>query len=336
MAVVSGGEPEPAAPALAARDAAAEPSTAAHSNLFPRSDAAPPADSLAASVVRKGPAWDAQADIRNRNAPVIVLTGEAGTGKTLLVQCALGRLGPDAIPVLHGHPHSSFQGFLGSVCRQLNLADAQAQGGAAPEDRFDLFWNYLHAQAAQRRHLVVFVNNAHDMSEALLEELALLSKWTESDKHALQVVLIGLPSLHGVVQRLVQRQIIGEGYPTYAIAPFDRDEISAFVCAKLSEGEAGAAQVIAPAAIDKIASYSQGIPRLILTLCSLAELNARLEGGGAITPEIVDQVAQSAMVSGHRQHVTGSRPTRVCCPTIPHPHSPRRYRAQTMVRRSVR
>lgn len=322
LAVVSGGEPEPAASALAARDAAAEPSTAAHSNLFPRSDAAPPADSHWRHPSFERALHGMLADIRNRNAPVIVLTGEAGTGKTLLVQCALGRLGPDAIPVLHGHPHSSFQGFLGSVCRQLNLAGAQAQGGAAPEDRFDLFWNYLRAQAAQRRHLVVFVDNAHDMSEALLEELALLSKWTESDKHALQVVLIGLPSLHGVVQRLVQRQIIGEGYPTYAIAPFDRDEISAFVCAKLSEGEAGAAQVIAPAAIDKIASYSQGIPRLILTLCSLAELNARLEGGGAITPEIVDQVAQSAMVSGHRQHVDRIEADEGVLPDDPAPPQP--------------
>lgn len=303
-AVLGGGAAAPAGPAPAGQDvASAAPSSATHSLQFPCSDAAAPADSHWRHPSFERALHGILADIRNRSAPVIVLTGEAGTGKTLLVQCALCRLGPDAIPVLHGHPHSSFQGFLGSVCRQLSLADAQTQGGAPPEDRFDLFWNHLRAQAAQGRHLVVFVDNSHDMSEALLEELALLSRWTESDKHALQVVLIGLPSLHDVVQRLVQRQIIGEGYPAYAIAPLDRDEISAFVCAKLSEGAAGAAQVIAPAAIDRIASYSQGIPRSILTLCSLAQLNARLEGGGAITPDIVDQVAQSAMVSGQKQHV---------------------------------
>lgn len=311
-----------APPLAAVLGGAAAPSAAARTRPLPYSNASTRTDSHWRHPSFEHALHGLLADIRDRSAPVIVLTGEAGTGKTLLVQCALGKLGPDAIPVLHNHPHSSFQGFLGSACRQLRLADAQAQGGAAPEDGFDLFWNYLRAQSAQGRHLVVFVDNAHDMAEALLEELALLSKWTESDKHALQVVLIGLPRLHGVVQKLVQRQIVADGYPAYDIAPFEPDEISAFVCAKLSEGAADAAQVIAPAAIDRIASYSQGIPRLILTLCSLAQLNARLEGGGTITPEIVDQVARSAMVSENKQHADNIKADEAVRPDDPAPAQP--------------
>lgn len=243
------------------------------------------------------------ADIRDRTAPVVILTGEAGTGKTLLVQCVLGQLGEDAIPVLHGHPHSSFQGFLNSVCRQLGLCESQSEAASLSEDRFDLFWNYLRAASAQGRRLVVFVDNAHDMPESLLEELALMSRWPEADKRALQIVLIGLPSLHGVVQKLVQRQLIDEGYPTHWIAPLEPEEVSAFVCLKLSECGEDTAQVVAPEAIDRIAFYSQGIPRVILTLCSLAVLNARLEGRSGITPDLVDQVAQSAMLSGRMQQV---------------------------------
>lgn len=246
------------------------------------------------------------ADIQHRSAPVLVLTGEAGTGKTLLVQHAIGQLGENAIPVLHGHPHSSFQGFLGTVCRQLGLAGSQSEGSDLPEDRFDLFWNFLRAQSAQGRHFVVFVDNAHDMSDALLEELALLARWTEPAKRALQIVLIGLPSLHHVVQNLVQRQLIADGYPTYGIEALEPDEISAFVCSRLSKHGEESAQVIAPEAIDRIAEYSHGIPRSIITLCSLAKLNARLEGRGVITAELVDQVAQSAMVSAQTQRVDHS------------------------------
>lgn len=243
------------------------------------------------------------ADIDEHTAPVVVLTGDAGTGKTLLVQCLISRLGHDAIPVLHTHPHSSFQGFLGSVCRQLRLADSQFEGSGPAEDRFDLFWNFLRGQAAEGKHLVVFVDNAHDMPEALLEELALLSRWTEADKRVLQIVLVGLPSLHDVIEKLVQRQLIADGYPSHGIAPLEPDETSAFVCSRLSDSGAQAASVIAPEAIDRISTHSRGIPRTILTLCSLAELNARLEGRGVITPELVDQVAHSAMVSGQTEPV---------------------------------
>jgi predicted regulator of Ras-like GTPase activity (Roadblock/LC7/MglB family)/type II secretory pathway predicted ATPase ExeA len=241
-------------------------------------------------------------DIRRRSAPVVVLTGAAGTGKTLLVHCALRKAGGDAIPVFQGHPHATFESFLFSVCRQLGLAASGSEGGMEAGERFDLLWTYLRAQAEQGRHLVVFYDNAQDMSEALLEELAQPSRWTESGRHMLQLVLVGQPSLHAVVRKLVQRELIAEDYPRYGLAPLQPDEARAFVSSRLAQCGVERAQHVARETLDKIADYSQGIPRLMLTLCSLAAFHAWLDGRSVLTPELIDQVANSAMIDGHAQH----------------------------------
>jgi predicted regulator of Ras-like GTPase activity (Roadblock/LC7/MglB family)/type II secretory pathway predicted ATPase ExeA len=233
-------------------------------------------------------------DIRGL-APVVVVTGEAGTGKTMLVRRAMCNLGQDVIPVLQRDACATFKEFLGSACQNLSLANAQFGEVLRPEDRFQVFWDRLLAQHARGRSLVVFADDAQEMSEALLGQLALLSKWTKSGKHVLQLVLAGRPGLEILVHRLVDRELIREDYPIHRLTPLKPDEIHTFITLQLSAFGDEATQLVLPEAADKIAAYSQGIPRLILTLFKLAVFKARLEGRSAVTPDLVDQVAQSVI-----------------------------------------
>ncbi|MBK8336294.1 MAG: ATP-binding protein [Sterolibacteriaceae bacterium] len=77
-----------APPLAAVLGGAAAPSTASHTQPLPYSTASAPADSHWRHPSFERALHGLLADIRDRSAPVIVLTGEAGTGKTLLVQCA--------------------------------------------------------------------------------------------------------------------------------------------------------------------------------------------------------------------------------------------------------
>lgn len=197
---------------------------------------------------------------------MVVVTGEAGTGKTLLVQRAMPALGADVIPVLHGDPQSSFDDFLDSACKHLRPADAYWGESIPPEDRFQLFWDYLLVQHARGRSLVVFVDDAQNISEALLDRLALVSRWTRSGKQVLQLVLVGLPSLEALVQKLVRRELIGEHYPIHRLAPLTPDLVAQV--AQPAPIDAGARNAAEPETVGHLQSVLQERPRLMTVSCS--------------------------------------------------------------------
>ncbi|MEO8409502.1 MAG: AAA family ATPase [Propionivibrio sp.] len=242
-------------------------------------------------------------DIRRRDAPIIVLTGEAGIGKTTLVDCALRELGEDTDTLLFAHPPVSFDEFLSATCQQLGLAEAGADDPIAADEAFDRLWDHLQVQLVRRRHLVVFLDNAQEMSEALLGEFALLSKWMELEKQVLQVVLVGLPGFRAVVQRLVRHELISDDHPTHCILPLEPDEIRELARALLSAAGTDATPVVVQEALDRIAIYAQGIPRLVVTLCWLAVFAARRERQSVITDDFIDQVVQNAMANGQMHQV---------------------------------
>jgi uncharacterized protein len=239
-------------------------------------------------------------DIRRRAAPVLVLTSDAPQDNTLLAECVLALVGADANSVFHANPRQTFQDFLDGVCRQLNLVGSLSQGLCLPDDSFDLFWDFLRAKAEQGRHLIVVVNDAHDMPEAFLEELALLSSFTKTSARVLQIVLIGLPPLRELIQTLVKRQLIPAGCPAYTIGSLDPDANGTFIRSERSEDglECACMCAMEPEASNGTTVESRHASRWVFTRCRPDQLNARMGRPVLITAESTGQNLQSGVVSG--------------------------------------
>lgn len=232
--------------------------------------------------------------VRGR-AGLVVLTGAPGSGKSLLLHRALASLAKETMTVLHCDPRSGFSDFIASSCEALGLAGKPSELGDEA-DPLQLFMDYLAAQRKLGRAVAVVADDAHEMSEELVSELVLLATWPEIGKDVLQLLLVGLPSLEAVVDRMAMRQLITGGYSIHRLTPLQPEEVRTFVTLQVSASGTEAAQLFTAESVDRIAAYSQGIPRLILTLWKLAMRKARLEGQGVITPELIDEVAQSAAV----------------------------------------
>ena len=124
-------------------------------------------------------------------AGFVVLTGEVGTGKTTLLRALLNRLGRDTVVGLVTNTHSSFGEFIRWV---LLAFDLEFRGGDQVEQH-DIFVAYLLEKYAQRKRVVLIVDEAQNLGEEALEQLRMLSNINSEGDHLLQLILVGQPEL---------------------------------------------------------------------------------------------------------------------------------------------
>src|ERR1700749_2274609 len=135
----------------------------------------------------------------------VVVTGEVGTGKTLLLRCLL-RLLKDSKDIAYAYV---FNGRLSPTeFLQYILADfgLPAAGKNKSELLLDL-GQFLVSRGAQKLTTVLIIDEAHHLSEDILEEIRLLSNLETVDDKRLQIVLVGQPELDDKLDSLGLRQL---------------------------------------------------------------------------------------------------------------------------------
>lgn len=190
---------------------------------------------------------------------MVLLTGQPGTGKTVLCHRLLERLGTDTVSAFLTNSHFGDRaGFLKAVLYELN----QSYVGSEQELRLALTEFLLQNHQANKRTVVV-IDEAHHLSADLLEELRLLGNLEARKSKAVQVVLIGqptiletlnLPELAGCRQRLAVR---------VQIEPLPANEAADYIVHHLRTAGGQAERIIADEALELIARQTHGIPRLL-------------------------------------------------------------------------
>jgi type II secretory pathway predicted ATPase ExeA len=216
------------------------------------------------AMVRAAAAIERALDAR---AGVIVLLGEAGSGKTAL----LGRLG-DALAargrtVLRAPLSDDPEAVVAAAVTALG---ARVEGpGRARRRR-------LRELVAARGGAVMLVDDAHALAAAALRRLASLASGRGIGP--LQLVLAGEAEL-AVRLRDVAAVAV-------RVEPLTGAEVGAYVARRFPPAD-GASTVFTPGALDLIARMSGGVPRAIDALCRASVEHAAAHGEGWVTPGVV-------------------------------------------------
>src|SRR5271170_2521417 len=140
-----------------------------------------------------------------RHKGFVVLTGEVGTGKTLLLRCLL-RLLKESKDVAYAY---LFNGRLSPTeFLQYILSDfgLETTGKNKSDLLFDL-GKFLVARGSKKMTTVLIVDEAHHLSADILEEVRLLSNLETEDDKLLQIVLVGQPELDDKLESVGLRQL---------------------------------------------------------------------------------------------------------------------------------
>jgi general secretion pathway protein A len=222
----------------------------------------------------------------------VVLTGEVGTGKTLLLRCLLGLLkeSADVVCAYVFNSRLSSTEFLQFVLASFGLSVS----GKNKSDLLLDLGQFLISRGSRKMTTVLIVDEAHQLSAEVLEEVRLLSNLETDDDKLLQILLVGQPELNELLDSPQLRQLKQRIALRAHLESLDDDEVERYIQLRLQV--AGGSHYPNPLfpvqTIAAVRWHSRGLPRLINTICDNALVTAYAKRLPSVTPEVIRDIAE--------------------------------------------
>jgi general secretion pathway protein A len=220
----------------------------------------------------------------------VVLTGEVGTGKTLILRSLLGLLQRrDVAFALIFNPTLSPLEFMRYIALDFGLTVA----GKAKDELVHGLNGFLLHRHQKGLTTILVVDEAHHLSAEILEEIRLLTNLETSQQKLLQIILAGQPELDQKLDSHELRQLKQRVALRCHLDPLSANETKEYMRRRLQiAGAVGAVDIFSGPAIEAVFHHSRGIPRLVNTVCENALLVGYAKHAATITSEIIDGVAR--------------------------------------------
>lgn len=234
------------------------------------------------SGARRGDILAALAHASTHEEGIIVITGEVGSGKTMLCRMLMERL-PNAMTIAYlPHPSANREDLLFALAHELGLRIAVDERPAAWLRAIQDKLIEIHGQG---RRVVVLIDEAHAMPRECLEEIRLLSNLETNRHKLLQLVLFAQPELEAVLARSDMRQLRDRITQHFRLSPLSRTDVAAYLEFRMRRAGYRGPNPFTEAAVDRIAEASEGLTRRINILADKALLAAYAAGRHEIGKE---------------------------------------------------
>lgn len=219
-------------------------------------------------------------------APITLITGEVGAGKTTLMQHLLRSVGEDVQIGLVSNAHGDRGELLHWVLMSLGH---EARPDETYVDLFERFQDHLIAEYAAGRRVILIFDEAQNLSRESLEELRMLTNINANKDELLQLVLVGQPELRDMIRRPDLRQFAQRVSSAFHLPAMDRKTVRAYISHRLRVAGMQR-ELFNLSARDLVHDATGGVPRLVNQLCDLAMVYAYTKGNKTVTRRTVQQV----------------------------------------------
>lgn len=270
-------------------------------------------------------AFDQVTESLKRREGLIVVTGEIGTGKTVLCRTLLETFEARTFLSVILDPCLRVDDLLQQVLTDFGLITRRGVGARPPEvDRHQLvstLQRFLTTLIPVGAHAVIMIDEAQHLDPGVLEEIRLLSNFEANDAKLLQIVLVGQPDLDDVLRQPEMRQLSQRIARRVELHPLSPGEVQDYVERRLSvaadnrkrsQGEQSPAVHFTPAAIEAVAAISGGTPRVINTLCAQAlEVGFEQQTQAIDRPAVLDAARRLKLPTPMAMTIPGGTSVRV-------------------------
>ena len=210
---------------------------------------------------------------------IVKLSGEVGSGKTMLCRVLMERLPPHVETIYLATPSLARDEILHAIADDLELRLTHERTTVALRE---LQEHLIRLYGAGRR-VVVLIDEAHVMPEETLEQVRLLSN-LESNRHKLmQLVLFGQPELDATLAKPSLRQLRDRITHAFRMRPLSEPEVAKYVSFRMRAAGYRGPDVFAPGALARVARASGGLTRRINILADKSLLAAFTQDVHAVT-----------------------------------------------------
>jgi general secretion pathway protein A len=241
----------------------------------------------------------------------IVITGEVGTGKTTLLRKLMRNLQDTIHSVFIFNTLLSFPELLQVILHDLGLGS----NGSSKVTMFQELNDHLIKQLKQGHIVAVLIDEAQNLSDEALEGLRLLSNLETDQEKLLQIVLMGQPELNARLDQPTLRQLKQRVASQCRLTPLKDEEAGRYIDFRLRAVGYQGKDLFQPDAVQQVAFYSNGIPRLINIICDNALLIAYAGFKKIVSADIIKEVGRDlrlgpeGQVAKAKTAPTGSAPT---------------------------
>lgn len=230
-------------------------------------------------------------------APITLITGEVGTGKTTLIHQLMATHRDDVTIGLVANAHGDRGELLRWVLLALGLPVAP---NTHYVDMYGQFQAYLVAEYAAGRRVVLIFDEAQNLTRDVLEELRMFTNINAGKDELLQLIIVGQPELRDVVMRPDLRQFAQRVAASFHLPEMGAEGVAAYIAHRL--GIAGRSDPIFDAdAMVAIYEATGGVPRLINQLCDLALVYAFTMDRQEVDHVIIKQILHDGVFFGGGQ-----------------------------------
>ncbi len=226
----------------------------------------------------RGPTLDALIYAITQDEGIVKVTGEVGSGKTMLCRMLLERL-PSNIETLYlANPTLSREEILGAIADELGVPTV----GKATHSLTRAIQDALITRYAEGKRVVLLIDEAHAMPAESLEEIRLLSNLESESTKLLQIALFAQPELDERLAATDMRQLRERVTQHFNLAPLKRGDIAAYIEFRLRAAAYRGPNPFQDDAIELIAKASEGLSRRINILADKSLLAAYSVGGHSV------------------------------------------------------
>jgi general secretion pathway protein A len=253
-----------------------------------------------------------------RREPLVVITGEIGTGKTLLCRTVLQRLERKTFLSIINDPLLERDDLLKQLLQDFGVIpkDRTRMTKASRHDLIQTLQAFLASLVPIQAHAVVIIDEAQHLQPDVLEQIRLLSNIDDEHGTMLQIILVGQTDLEPLLSRPELRQFQQRVSRRFQLKPLNSDEVQQYIEHRLALARGARAPSQAPGAreleralaeweetkagveftpdaIQAVSKLSGGLPRVINLVCDRSLEAAYLFQQRTIDAPVIDTAARA-------------------------------------------
>lgn len=251
----------------------------------------------------------------------LAVFGEAGVGKTLLLEDLLETCPRDLMLARVNYPLESTSEFLQAMLAQLD----ETSGAAQDQDLFRAFSKFLARSYSSGRKVLLAVDEAHGLARPVLASLLQLAGCNTAYSGDLRIIIAGEAELESTLAAGARDRRVPRLCEKVRMSGLSRCEVEPYVAHRLTVAGAQGERIFQPDTFEMIFRYTAGNPRRVNVLCDAALAIACARNSGAVTlSEIRDAAAElnwtAEPIASTRTHA--ERTESAVAPTLVHPVKP--------------
>ena len=244
----------------------------------------------------------------------ILLTGEVGSGKTLIARLMVRHFGDRIAFASVNNTQITPHELLLTICAEL---DVPVKPDAANLDMVRALQDFLLARFSENRPVVLMLDEAQALSRDAFEQIRMIGNLEADDAKLLQIMIVGQQELRERFEASDMRQLRQRLFRSYHLPGLTREQTEGYIRHRLSVAGAKHPENIFDAwAIDVIHEYAQGLPRLINTVCDNALLSAYATDCNKIDGDFIRKVI-SQMLTISKDAAAARRWDNIEIPELP-------------------